>query len=507
MDTFREQAPRGRGNSRGASLQSAAGGLAPLTTPLGGRPMKIKKFVGGSMSECLLKVKRELGEDAVILDSRKIPRGGPFSFLLTDMIEVVASIDADQRVGFDRTLGGAGRDLRSGTPPSQYGLDVAPLAKGQSARGRDTSHRDGLAVEKASTGNTILSRRDGVSAAEFALMSDELHGLKETLAQITDHLKFRQLPSLPQELEVLHRGLLENGVEDSVAAGLTQEMALRLSGCEFEDRALLRRVLHEGIGKIIKAGTLVGLDAPGTNRGQGVKGRGAKGRPQVIALVGPTGVGKTTTLAKMATHAALFGRMRVGLVSADTYRIAAVEQLKTFAAIARLGMEAVYRPADMGHAIERMAGCDVVLIDTAGRSPNDGAQLQDLSAFLEYAGADEVHLVLAMGTRLDDQLDIIGKFSLVKPSRLIFTKLDETTSWGAVLNVCAGMGQSGMSALPVSLLTWGQDVPDDIISPTQAQLVRLVSERGYYKELRRAGADGSLVGSSSGRGTVKGQAR
>jgi len=463
--------------------------------------MKIKKFVGGSMSECLLKVKRELGEDAVILDSRKIPRGGPFSFMLTDLIEVVASTDADppRRTGFDRPFGGAGF---GGTGRKlSPGLDAVPLIRrgGQGTSGRDTTpkgQRKGLAGEGSSAGDTIPLRRDGVGAAEFALMSDELHGLKETLGQITDHLKFRQLPSLPQELEVLHRGLLENGVEDRVAAGLTQEMALRLSGGEFEDRALLQRVLHEGIGRIVKAAPLVGMDASGAAKGQGSKGRGAKGRPRVMALVGPTGVGKTTTLAKMATNAALLGRMRVGLVSADTYRIAAVEQLKTFAAIAKLGMEAVYRPSDMGHAIERMAGCDVVLIDTAGRSPNDGAQLQDLSSFLEYAGADEVHLVLAMGTRLEDQLDIIEKFSLVKPSRLIFTKLDETTSWGAVLNVCAGMGrgaqgQTGMSILPISLLTWGQDVPDDIISPAQGQLVRLVSERGYYQELRRA-IDGPL---------------
>ena len=490
MDAFREQVHRGgpaaQVRSQGDNLQSAAGGLAPLTSPLKGKPMKIKKFVGGSMSECLLKVKKELGEDAVILDSRKIPRGGPFSFLLTDLIEVVASTDADPvAAGFSRPFGGAGfggagRNLSPTAPPSQYALDAVPLIKRQ---------RKGPAVEGSLKGDTIRPWPDGVSAAEFALMSDELHGLKETLGQITDHLKFRQLPSLPQELEILHRGLLENGVEDGVAAALTQEMALRLSGGEFEDRALLRRALHEGIGRLVKVVPLV----PPKREGRSTRAD----RPRVIALVGATGVGKTTTLAKMATHAALLGRLRVGLVSADTYRMAAVEQLKTFAAIAKLGMEAVYRPSDMGRAIQAMAGCEVVLVDTAGRSPNDGAQLQELSAFLEYAGADEVHLVLSMGTRLEDQLAIIRKFSLVKPSRLIFTKLDETTSWGSVLNVCAGLAkaQTGSSqhqggTLPISLLTWGQDVPDDIISPTQGQLTRLVSERGYYQELKGLGAKG-----------------
>jgi flagellar biosynthesis protein FlhF len=213
----------------------------------------------------------------------------------------------------------------------------------------------------------------------------------------------------------------------------------------------------------------------------------------VIALVGPTGVGKTTTLAKLATHADLYGRKRVALVSADTYRIAAVEQLKTFAAIANIPMEAVYRPGDIGRAIERFGDRDVILIDTAGRSQNDGGSLRELAAFMEYAGADEVHLVLSMSTRLEDQLDVISKFSAADPKALIFTKLDETTNYGMILNVCYHLSPltplnkgGNKKPMPISLLTCGQNVPDDVARPSQAQLVRLVCERTYYPEILKA---------------------
>jgi|GEM_PF-368266 len=495
--------------------------------------MKIKKFVAPSMSECLLKVKKELGEDAVILDSRKIPRGGPFSFLLTDLIEVVASTDGEaaysRRGIVSRRADGTGvryapsssarspsdkqtRDWTATPPqadseafgdghlprdrsrsPSNSNGSVSLLGGGSPGPVRSSKSQripSGDAPVIADKGESGLSAKlwPGASdrmptGAEFALLTDDIRGLKEGLAQIADHLRFRQLPSLPVELEILHRNLLDNGVEDRVAGSITQELTLQLSGGDFEDRQLLQSAFYERIGKILKVAPLMALGAAGG--GAGVPGRGQGAR--VIALVGPTGVGKTTTLAKMATHGQIFGRRRVALVSADTYRIAAVEQLKTFAAIANIPMEAVYRPADIRPVIERFGHYDVVLIDTAGRSPNDRGQMNDLLAFMEYARPDEVHLVLSMGTRLEDQLDVIRKFEGVRAARLVFTKLDETTSYGGILNVCFEMGQSisggsapGMPMRPVSALTCGQNVPDDIICPTQMQLTRLVSERGFY---------------------------
>lgn len=309
---------------------------------------------------------------------------------------------------------------------------------------------------------------------ELALLSDEIRGLKDTVIQMADHLKFKQLPSLPRQLERLHRDLLDNGVENSVADTITQEMSLKLSGSEFDDSRLLLGALRQRVGGIVKvavpafAGMAPGVSHP-SDKGEG-------NRPRVIALVGPTGVGKTTTLAKMATHPDILGRQKVALISADTYRIAAVEQLKTFASIAGIPMEAVYRPADIRGAIDRISDRDVILIDTAGRSQNNGGQLKDLAAFIDYAQPDEVHLVLSVSTRLDDQLDVINKFRAAGPQRLLFTKLDETTNFGMILNVCFHERK------PVSLLTCGQNVPDDIVAPNQLQLVRLVCERAFFRK-------------------------
>ncbi|MFH1861251.1 MAG: hypothetical protein ABH878_00430, partial [bacterium] len=150
------------------------------------------------------------------------------------------------------------------------------------------------------------------------------------------------------------------------------------------------------------------------------------------------------------------------------------EQLKTFAAIANIPMEAVYRPADIRRAIARFSDREIILIDTAGRSQNDRGQMNDLYAFVEQAQPEEFHLVLSITTRLEDQLDVIAKFKAVSPNFLLFTKLDETTSHGMLLNVCFHERK------PVSLLTCGQNVPDDVIAPSQMQLVRLASERSYY---------------------------
>ncbi|MCX6640529.1 MAG: flagellar biosynthesis protein FlhF [bacterium] len=411
-------------------------------SPVGGRSkepyraMKIKKFVGASMSECLRQVKKELGENAVILDSRKVPRGGPFSFLLNDMIEVTASTA-------DRNLQGQGNSGRPG----------AIRNWGQAAETAQSSIQQALAAE-------VIQRTGTPQLAELNCLSDEIHELKETVYQMADHMKFSQLPSLPAELSRMHRDLLENGVDDRIVNTITQEITLELSGREFEDHKLLTRVLREKISKIAKTAPLMQ---------EGVK-------PWVVALVGPTGVGKTTTLAKMATHPDIFGRKKVALVSVDTYRIAAVEQLKTFASIAGIPMEAVYRPADVRRAIDRFGDRDVILIDTAGRSQNDRGQLKDLAAFMDYAKPDEINLVLSISTRLEDQLDVIRKFKTAGAQRLLFTKLDETSNYGMILNICYHERK------PVSLLTCGQNVPDDIIPPNQSQLVRLLCERSYFND-------------------------
>lgn len=192
---------------------------------------------------------------------------------------------------------------------------------------------------------------------------------------------------------------------------------------------------------------------------------------RVVALVGPTGVGKTTTLAKLAANFRLREKVRVGVVTVDTYRVAAVEQLRTYAEIIDLPMEVVATPAEMRAAIDGMADLDLVLIDTAGRSPRDETQIEELRQLLAEASPDETHLVLtttATARGLDEAID---RFGVVQPTSLLLTKLDESPALGHTV------GPLFASGLPVSYLTDGQNVPEDIrIAETMSLATSLLSQ-------------------------------
>ena len=192
------------------------------------------------------------------------------------------------------------------------------------------------------------------------------------------------------------------------------------------------------------------------------------GRCRLAALVGPTGVGKTTTIAKLAANFRLKEKRRVGLITVDTYRIAAVEQLRTYADIIDLPMHVVSTPREMRETVERMSHLDLILLDTAGRSPKDEVRLQELKAFLTEAAADEVHLVLSCmaGTRTLEQT--AEQFATVGATSMILTKLDEVTGLGNVLPVLRS------SRLPLSYLTNGQNVPDDIETADAHRLARMI---------------------------------
>ena len=192
------------------------------------------------------------------------------------------------------------------------------------------------------------------------------------------------------------------------------------------------------------------------------------GRRRMVALVGPTGVGKTTTIAKLAANYRLREKRRVGLITVDTYRIAAVEQLRTYADIIDLPMEIVATPDEMHQAVARMANLDLILMDTAGRSPRDEVKIQELKSMLAEAMPDEVHLVLSSVASAGTLSKMAEQFSTVGTTALLLTKLDEASSLGNLLPLLRS------SRLPLSYLTHGQNVPDDIAPAESARLARIV---------------------------------
>jgi flagellar biosynthesis protein FlhF len=180
-----------------------------------------------------------------------------------------------------------------------------------------------------------------------------------------------------------------------------------------------------------------------------------RGRARRIAFVGPTGAGKTTTLAKVAARAQLEHRRRVNLITIDTYRIGAVPQLASYAAILGVPFEVAETPDDLAGALARAQGSDLVFIDTAGRSPR-GRGIDELSPFMERAAADDICLVVGATTRPDDALRAAMDYARLRPNRLCITKLDETDDRGGIPVISRETG------LPITWLGVGQEVPDDL---------------------------------------------
>ena len=287
--------------------------------------------------------------------------------------------------------------------------------------------------------------------SHFGEQLSRLHAMVEDLSKHgrLDHL----LPDLPGELVPTYATLLEAEVPEALARRLVRYVAERLEPDEAGRPEAVRDALREAVESAIQIAPPIAAVA-GTRR--------------VVALVGPTGVGKTTTVAKLAANFKLAHGIRPGLVTVDTYRIAAVEQLRTYAEIIDLPLAVANAPGEMRRAIDELGDVDLVLIDTAGRSPRDEVKIRELADFLAAAQPDEVHLVLSAVAGERSLRAAVERFAVVHADRLILTKLDEADGLGGVLAIL------GHADRPVSYLTTGQAVPDDIEPANWSRIARLI---------------------------------
>lgn len=228
--------------------------------------------------------------------------------------------------------------------------------------------------------------------------------------------------------------------------------------------------LQRSIGRELRIGSPI-LTQPGDRR--------------IVALVGPTGVGKTTTVAKLAAGFRIEARRRVGLVTIDTFRIAAVQQLEAYAEIMDLPMEVVEKPEQMQPALDRLGDVDLVLIDTAGRSPRSDARIDQLVELLHSAQPDETHLVLSSNSSASAIKSILDGFAPVQPTSAILTKLDESPHTAGVLSAIAA--NDHFAGIPLSYVTNGQQVPDDIATADREYLLsRLLPARITLDQIEAA---------------------
>ncbi|HOQ06596.1 MAG TPA: flagellar biosynthesis protein FlhF [Clostridiales bacterium] len=373
--------------------------------------MKIRRYVAKNTQEAILKVKMDLGSEALILNTRKIRKKGLLGLFSKPLTEVLAAVD-------------------------EYGQKLASADKTGSSQSSMSNFVDDSDKKEE----------------KIAILENRISGIEETLRELCEKVLNGSRPTVGTEAvedskklkagfaEVFYNNLVSNEVDPEIARKVVNAAASRLPA-------------SAGVSEM--AAQLSGIIAGLLGKPETIK-ENSEGKPVTVIFVGPTGVGKTTTLAKIAANYLLNRKKSVGLITADTYRIAAVEQLKTYAEILGIPVSVVYTPAEMQEAISQYSDKDLILIDTAGRSHKNKAQFEELKALVAASGADEIYLVLSTTTSWKNCREILKSYSFLRDYKLLFTKTDETPVLGIVLNVRYMTGKS------LSYITTGQSVPDDI---------------------------------------------
>ncbi len=262
-----------------------------------------------------------------------------------------------------------------------------------------------------------------------------------------------------ESLQKYYTALIEHEVASELAEDICHRICDELTPTELDNGELVRGRLLDHLAEHLEAGDPV-------DTGEWMKPE--DGRPLTMALIGATGVGKTTTVAKLAASYTLRDNLRVGLITTDTYRIAAVEQLRTYADIIGVPLKVAMTPSEIASACHALRDRDVILIDTAGRSPNDSSRIAEINSFITAARPHITHLVLSSASSEQVILRTIERFSMVPADRVIFTKLDEAVNFGVIVNVMRKVGKK------LSFITTGQEVPDQIERGEPRRLARLI---------------------------------
>lgn len=375
--------------------------------------MKVKKFIAPTMPEAMYKIRKELGNDAVILNSKVIQQGGFLGLFTKKNIEVIAAVDPQP------------------AKPKQERPNMNPTV----------NQREDAAALFTS-----------INATKPTIDDDMLQEIRE-LKKIMQNQNTQVGPKYPDKLQHLYQSILEQEVYERHAKTLMDPILERYYAHQAD-------VSHEELVQWLKE-SLADLLKP-------LSFGGITYEKQFVHLVGPTGVGKTTTLAKIAADSVLKDRKKVAFITTDTYRIAAIDQLKTYAKILDIPLEIAYNIEDYQKAREKFKNYDLVLVDTAGRNFRNPKYVKELQKVVDIHNDLETFLVLSLTSKVKDLETIFKQFSEVPIRKLIFTKVDETSQYGAVLNLLIE------EKVGVAYLTDGQNVPDDIKEASSKRIISTI---------------------------------
>lgn len=359
--------------------------------------MKVKRYIANDVQEAMSKVRNELGRDAIILHTRKINKPGIFGFLKKPYIEVVAAID---------------------------------------------SNSDSKTKKSVNSINNFENDLSYNTEKNINKLNSEINSIKSMLDTVLSKIDSDGNSDKDSSniLEKYKEVLLQNNVAKPVVDNILNIVSRQLSISSENENSIknaIKIIIREYLG------TPCSIE-------------NHTGKPKIIFFVGPTGVGKTTTLAKLAAKLSIVNGKSVGLITADTYRIAAVEQLKTYSEILSIPLNVIYEPSEIQSSIDNYKNKDFILIDTAGRNHKDRELLGELKQLISYTDSPEVFLLVSLTTGYKDLVSLVESYKFLKDYKLIFTKLDETSYFGNILNIKV------LTSKPLSYVTTGQSVPDDI---------------------------------------------
>jgi len=436
-----------------------------------------RTFKGDTFDEAYQLMLREMGPDAVVINTKEISEGGVMGILSRKRIELTASGPAPETGAVPRKPAGRGRSLPEKRYTSASGAKTpAPPAVGSDDTVRETVDYFKRIVSEAQARIAQNTPQPPAKPAEPAAPAapaapapaaapaagtatdERVEALQREVKAIRQMLQVlvAETPgsAFPPEFAPHYRKLIDHGVCRELAADLVSAVINSGDRNVLKNRLIFRERLKLEIQRRVRV----------------TGGLGAKrGRPRTVALIGATGVGKTTNLAKLAALHAVRDELQVGLVTTDTYRVAAPEQLNVYARIIGLPMKIANTAEEFVQALRDFSNCDLILVDTAGGSQFNATQIGELKNVLDAGQLDEVVLVLSANTQLEDLRTSVQNFSCLQPTSLLFSKLDETRRFGGMLTIAAE------TKLALGYFSIGQGVPDDIELATAGKVAKLIA--------------------------------
>jgi flagellar biosynthesis protein FlhF len=413
--------------------------------------MQVKRFEGVDMQEVLRAVKHELGPHAVILSTRHVKKGkGAFGMFGRPMIEVTAAVDRQDEALPTKRPPTSQRP--AAIPPAVAPRDTVDLVRALDPLQRDMDQVKDLLEQ-------LAMKERHTPQVNFPSLEREMTAVKRLIEHLVRKQQDTSSPLFAPTIMPHYQRILGCGLEEPLARRVAEKVQNSVAKDKLEDERYVRGHFASTLVKTIPVSGPLHL---------------TPGQLTAVAFVGPTGVGKTTTIAKLAAHYTLAEKKKVALVTIDTYRIAAVEQLRTFAKIIGLSLDVVLSASELPQTLAMHRDKDLVLIDTAGRSQRDALQMAELTSFFTGSQKVAVHLVLSATASWENLLETVERFKELLPTSLLFTKLDETNAFGTLL------GTALRGRMPMSYFTTGQRVPEDIEVATPERMVDLILNVSHW---------------------------